>query len=705
MSLPNSGANATLTSSYSASSYSPQSHSSSPHSNSSPLNSTMPPPNVPSHHTSNSQPHPQPQPQTALPSGMADPNSYMQAQNWSQSQWQPMGAPPMDPSLGLTQQNNPLSQSPRAMAHSSTSSNYSQLPVPLPRAHSGSSSISSPHTHLAATPSLTSHSTSPGSEEPAERRTSSSSFTTNGWSGDYLKGKSVEPIAASDPYATGISPTIVTATTGAMYPIDTNTFAWAPPVSATIDPRFQFRNSLTGDDDADHVSRPPSSAASTFHEGTLDEASLAALNERRRSSLGTGIWASAFHQMSLQDGGNGGTIDPYTASQVAQARRPSFPGYHPMLQPTIPEGSSYNGSYSSNSGKIPSLGDVKDLWKQFMAEPMTGGVAPAAMIEQIDPLSAMPATASAPMGYGNAQTPVRPAMATRGLSKSNSMPDLTSPLANAQPFFSTYNTDATPRPAVPQSSYTLQQAPVDGNEGHVETDGDGNAVVMRRWKDSIKNRQASFEFDPNAQVKIKSTSPPTNTHPLSPPSASSRTSSTVTAIPSQSAVVGVPTMNANPNRPRASVLQHSSALQQPHLSALQQTLAPERAISFGLDNLPTPLNKPTMRANAAKFSSALARPGNKRLASQTLVPSDHTKKTSGDVLEAWHGHGLDDSADPDADVAEFMMPGGLIPGSTGMTPVGSGPGGQGQYFGWNNTPGMVMGGVMSNGPGGHSQGM
>jgi hypothetical protein len=463
-----------------------------------------------------------------------------------------------------------------------------------------------------------------------------------------------------------------------------NMFAWVPPATATIDPRTQFRNTLTGEDEVEGSSRPPSSAASTFYDGTLDEASQAALNQRRRSSVTTGIWANAFDQMSLQDGGAGGTIDPYTASQVAQARRPSCP----VIQPTIHEVSSGNGSSSSNSGKVPSLGDVKDLWKLFMSEPMSGGMGSTANGEQIDPMSA---TMSANVGYGNAQTATRPSMGPRGLSKSNSMPDLTSPLANAQPFFQTYHNGVTPRPTVPQPSYTHNQPPADNNAVQVETDGDGNAVVMRRWKDSIKNRQASFEFDPNAQAKIKATSPPTIPNPLLPPSGSSHTWSNATATASQSAATGVPNMNFNANRPRASVLQHSSAL--------QQTLAPERLPSFGMDNLPTPLSKTTFRANAAKFSSALARPGNKRLASQTLVPTDQTKRIIGDVGEAWHGP--EGGADGEADGVEFQMLGGLIgmPGSTGMTPVGSGPGGQGQYFGWNHGSGMGVAGGMGAGMG------
>ena len=102
-------------------------------------------------------------------------------------------------------------------------------------------------------------------------------------------------------------------------------------------------------------------------------------------------------------------------------------------------------------------------------------------------------------------------------------------------------------------------------------------------------------------------------------------------------------------RPIAGVLQHSSAL--------QQTLAPERTPSFGLpeQNITTPLSVNITKA-PSKLSSSKARPGNKRLASQALLPENLKKG----------GYGLWDEADDGslADVEEdgdLQFPTGGIP--------------------------------------------
>ena len=107
------------------------------------------------------------------------------------------------------------------------------------------------------------------------------------------------------------------------------------------------------------------------------------------------------------------------------------------------------------------------------------------------------------------------------------------------------------------------------------------------------------------------------------------------------------TMPPPRNRPLASVVQRSSAL--------EQTLAPERQLSYGLQNTPDSASTATfnmaypsaqhssnyagssnthhMMDPKAKVTSMLARPGNKRLASQTLLP-DATKRAS---FSLWDG--------------------------------------------------------------------
>ena len=581
----------------------------------------------------------------------------MYTQGWQHNQWQNVNSQTLDHSYG------PVHQSPQSTMYTSmpslpstTSSQYQ--PLPLPHRHSGSSSMSSPQNRLAPTPSLTSHSTSPDSDEPPERRTSSSSFHSNLYM-DPKGRSSMDSTMAPDGYLnSSMSPSIPTGMMGmqdpSMYQPNPSQYAWAPPLTATIDPRQQFRNpslaaSMT-EDEIDGVAQ--SSTASTLLEG-MDDAAIKALNEQRRMSVGTGIWANAFNQMTLQDG----TVDPYTASQYAQAtnasaRRPSYPVAH---VPTAENSGAVNG-------KIPSLGDVKDLWKLFMSEPMTGNMAPSSSADAFDYGNHVGTMGSVHNATGTTlkTPPVRPGPGARGLSRSNSMPDLTSPLINGNsvPFFSTHV--ITPKPALPRSSYVHSQY-MDAPAELATATSTADEGLMRNWKDSIKMRQSSFEFDPSAQTKIKSNLPSTPMLPMSTsPSTDSRNS--------------MASINSNGlGRPLASVLQHTSAL--------QPTLAPERVPSFGGDNIHTP-TKPTFRANAAKFSSSLARPGNKRLASQTLVPNDG-KKVSGDVWDDNAGS----MGDEDLSGAGFMIPNGLAAG-TGMTPnpmLGH------QYFAWTAPPPAVSG--------------
>jgi hypothetical protein len=579
---------------------------------------------------------------------------YPQVQNWQNGQWQNLGGQPMDQSLGLYQQNTNPAQ-PQSAPYGSLPSNSSHLStMPLPHRNSGSST-NSPQNHFAPTPSLTSHTTSPsGSDEPAEGRQSSVSFS-DVWTNNQAQGPDASH--GKEGYnQTSASPTAPNAMANipgaAVFQTDMNLFAWAPPATTTIDPRTQFRGSLAAEDEPETVdpSRPASSAASTYLEG-LDEDAVNALNQRRRMSVGGTVWASAFDQMSLQDPAPIIPPDPYTASQMAQAttaRRPTFP----LIQPT-PDG---------NGNKMPSLGDVKDLWKLFMAEPMSSAMIPSSSTDNVE------------TGHNPAVTP-RPGLGARGLSKSNSMPDLTSPMIANQPFFSTYLNGVTPKPTIPQASYTHAQIP-DGAPPQADDKANGgdDMITMKRWKDSIKNRQDSFEFDTNAHAKLKATSPQ-SVSSASPPTTTSLATENNPSLTAMAAI-GAPSQA----RPQASALQHSSAL--------QQTLAPERLPSFGMDPLQGK-NAWMFRQNAAKFSSALARPGNKRLASQTLVPAETGKKFEMDGMDGsgWEaGDGSGSMAfDPTllgGDSKAFALPTSLGGLGTGMTPnvVGGN-----QYFTWHGS--------------------
>ena len=409
--------------------------------------------------------------------------------------------------------------------------------------------------------------------------------------------------------------------------------------------------------DGTGVSDVPSSRSSIYQE-SIEEGVLPSEEVLRRASANAQMWAQNFQQMSLHDARMPPSSDPFTASQMAQQANATRPGFPSMV--------SANGSHD----KMPSLGDVKDLWKLFMSEPISG-----------------PVMASAQNGGENGEnnghpipiTP-RPGMGPRAMSKSNSMPDLTSPIANNQVFFSTYLNGPTPKPTQPQSSYTQSQVPEPApiRDDHVVPD-EVDDMTMKRWRDQLKNRQVSFEFAPKLKAKIKSNSPADglgadkdNTAASGDVKLTSASGNPVTMQP-----VKVPAFAAPSMRPRASVIQ----------GALDQTLAPERAPSFGFDSLPTPM-KGAFTPRPSKFTSAMARPGNKRLASQTLFPSESGKvNRSGD--EIWSTSGdLTPHADPSSrPVSElFSIPGALSSG-TGMTP---GVNVANQAFNWpvahENTP-------------------
>lgn len=266
--------------------------------------------------------------------------------------------------------------------------------------------------------------------------------------------------------------------------------------------------------------------------------------QRRRSSAG--MWANAFNQMKLDDPSQQGLmLDANGQLQFpfAPQRNGTFPQDRPGMQSRQPTNDT-------------------NFWKIFL-DP--SALATPDQRFDMDPTAMQ-------------DTP-------RGLSKSNSMPDLTTPpsaTANAAPF--------------PQA---LGQ--VDTSSG--ATDG----AAMDRWKDHIQQRQASFSIhlSPDKNGKIR-------TQALANASFAS-------------------SHGGRPVRPLPSALI-------PAAGSLNQTLAPERLPSFGTPptdpTTPMPghpgygqLGYHTMTPKSRLSKQYFERPINKRQASQTLVP-DAQKRTS-----------------------------------------------------------------------------
>lgn len=464
----------------------------------------------------------------------------------------------------------------------------------LPALHRGSaSSLGSPSQHLAPTPSLTSHSTSPSSiDEPAERRSSQFSSTSGLWQDPAIR-RSFDSTASflpdpNLPIPVGYSSMDLT---DRAYPTghQMGDAMTAQDYAGIIDPRMQFRQDFVSDDE----DGPSSSATSTYV--GVDDSCFQATQHRRRSSAG--LWASAFNQMTLQDGslvpmGVPNSSDLYANGQVPHQfhqKRPSFP----MFQ--LAEG--------PDPIKMPSFSDTKDLWKLFMAEP--GSVQTPGAIGETNELGA------------SSLTP-RPGIGPRTLSKSNSMPDLLSPVLTGQPFFSTFQNGLTLKPTEAQQSYLPSQLP-----DTITAPSPDDPVIMRKWRNEIHQRQTIFNMMPGSRMGKQA-----QWNHMAPP------------------------MRFNLNgRPMASVLQHPAAL--------QQTLAPERTPSFGLGEQSGTASHPLSFAKTpSKLSSAMARPGNKRLASQTLVPESQKKAGFASWDEADDGSLADVEDDGGFRVTVSGKPGG-----------------------------------------------
>lgn len=297
------------------------------------------------------------------------------------------------------------------------------------------------------------------------------------------------------------------------------------------------------------------SSQSGIHASEQDE-ETPPVPPRRRSSAG--MWASAFNQMKLDDGSQHGlTLDANGQLQFPFLRH----GTSPMDRPPMHSRQSTN----------------HDLWKFFLN--------PTAL--------ATPDQKFEADSYAATLTP-------GGLSKSNSMPDLTTPPTG----------DNSMEPPAVLHSQLNAPKPGKTEAAGVYSADDG---FMDRWKNHIQRRQAAFSIhlSPDKGRKI-------------------RTQAIANASFASS-------FGGRPVRPLPSALIPSGSL--------EQTLAPERLPSFGTPPVdPTtpmpghpgygqlgqsPLTPKNRTGGSTKMSQPyFERPVNKRQASQTLLPADGLKRVS-----------------------------------------------------------------------------
>lgn len=417
-------------------------------------------------------------------------------------------------------------------------------------------------------------------DDPAERRGSHNSFTSSvprtQWG---IKGKEVEGVLRLLPntgaFEQNTSPTQTASNQVSPVPVRADQLSdivsnpqWQS--QGTINPKWQTRGNFSSDDESSSVLS--SSANSTFLEQSVNaSASHGNIHhERRRSS--ESAWDKAMEQMTIQDPQKNMAV----VGEIADGSVPTVPQISETASEGTQELPGLIGPNAEESPMVPTLSDVKDLWRFFMTEPMTG-LTPAG--EKLNELDNLPVV-----------TP-RPGMGKRTFSKSSSMPDLQSPLVTGPAFFSTFLSGMTPKPTEAQHSYMpshwAERDHSSVTEGLDEPD-------MGKWNKEIEQRQSSFSLGkPNA--KLGKGKPDTlsgiNDAPIQPPA-------------------------TQPIRPLPSVVQRSSAL--------DQTLAPERLPSFGL----TPGFEIQQNPLLSKLglASADARTGSKRMASSTLV-NDHRKAT------------------------------------------------------------------------------
>ncbi|KAK8865884.1 hypothetical protein IAR55_001032 [Kwoniella newhampshirensis] len=574
-------------------SVSPQSHFSSPHSTSSPIAPHEPLPHT-AHRKSSVSSLPPNVPKPPTHNNALQWNTYPVPHNNNSNFW-----PTMQPPGNYTGADTVSGSITGQFQESPGSMNAALQSVPpyqssaQPVGYVQSLGVSPPQA-TAPTPSLTSNTTSPSDlDELPERRTSytgtSATYGPDQWRNmekqNDLRGAPTLHTFNSDPtfiVPPSTSPSQMSPTQMHHAQFDQSfqseltmpntTMHWPQSRSGNS----QWRQNVTTDDD--NTSALSSSASSTLLE--LNDAQMQAIqHQRRRSSAGT--WANALEKMSIQDTGNSteSSSFPTSVQQEHYTRRPT----HPTLS-GVKEG---NESAIEETLPMPSLSDVKDLWRIFMTDPMTG-LTPAG--EKVNEFEGAPLV-----------TP-RPGLGKRTLSKSNSMPDLLSPQVNVPNFFSTFLNGLTPRPTEQQQSYLPAQQPA-ADEATAADNTD-----VGKWSKEIQQRQSSFNLQSQLGAKLGKGQTVQQQH-----GPAARTS------------MQPPAPQATRARPLPSVVQRSSAL--------QQTLAPERVPSFGLpqafeaQSTSTTYSKLGLNKMAHGFPPAEARPGNKRLASQTLIPGDGKKAT------------------------------------------------------------------------------
>ncbi|WVQ62243.1 uncharacterized protein L199_000382 [Kwoniella botswanensis] len=614
---------------------SPQSQFSSPHSTSSPVATSR----AINHHQRNNS-------VSSLPANLSVPPSTIPHRQWGSvpqiqpsatiNNWQPVQSglsQPLYPSI-------PAGTAPGSITGQIVPSPAS-MNIPLqgaetyqaPTHYQGGNTVSqnaSPQQGTASTPSLTNNTTSPPDiDEPFERRSSYTGTTGGFLSGQewqnqnrQLKGRNVAPTLQthnSDPaqivpfssspvqYSpTQSSQLSTSAPFGAEY-----TYQWPPQASQFIDPTWQARQDMTSDDD--NASALSSSAHSTFLD--LNDAQFAPSQQHRRRSS-AGQWTNALAQMSLQDNLSSTESsviplpEPYSASGSMESSM-SSDGSAPVgvprgsaRRPTFPTLTGVAEEPESEAQPMPSLSDVKDLWRLFMAEPMTG----------LTPMGEKHNDLELNTNNGPLITP-RPGMGKRTLSKSNSMPDLQSPMINGPQFFNNFLSGLTPRPAEPQNSYLLNQQPAAGGMNA------NDHADIGKWSKEIQQRQSSFSLSGQPSSKLGKSNSQQSFYGTGNNSDQKDRNNKMS--PPQTHSVN----RQKPNRPLPSVVQRSSAL--------EQTLAPERIPSFGIPQSFLDTNNNQFLRHQHQQQQVLsgvpphmARPGNKRLASQTLVPGENGKKTT-----------------------------------------------------------------------------
>lgn len=276
------------------------------------------------------------------------------------------------------------------------------------------------------------------------------------------------------------------------------------------------------------------------------------VDRQRRSSAGQ--WANAIDQLRLDDPqAQGLTIDANGNIQ--------FPFQTPQRHGTFPIAP---GELPANLSRAPSSQDV-NFWKLFLD----------------------PAALASPDVQGD----MNPSLETpRGLSKSNSMPDLKTP-PPATAFYAPMQFPSEDRsmsiPTAPHMNANQQQPqPQQGSELRANSDD----ADLTRWRNHIQQRHASFSMNLSSSTAARKV--------------------TTGQLSAATFASGAQRLFRPPPNPLMSS------------SAMDQTLAPERTPSFlSAFDPTTPKGNPrTPTAQLLNMYSGFERPSNKRVASQTLVP-------------------------------------------------------------------------------------